>query len=57
MPSGAAGRGELVEVECVDLYADGIVCTVGSGARAARTKAEKANHKKQVRTSTVGPIL
>jgi threonylcarbamoyladenosine tRNA methylthiotransferase MtaB len=37
MPSGAAGRGELVEVECVDLYADGIACTVGSGARAAPT--------------------
>jgi threonylcarbamoyladenosine tRNA methylthiotransferase MtaB len=46
MPAGVAGRGELVEVECLDLYADGIACTVGGVARAARKKAEKPEHEK-----------
>jgi threonylcarbamoyladenosine tRNA methylthiotransferase MtaB len=26
LPAGAAARGDLVEVECLDLYADGIAC-------------------------------
>ena len=28
LPAGAAARGELVEVECVELYADGIRCRI-----------------------------
>jgi hypothetical protein len=26
LPAGAAGAGELVDVDCVELYADGIKC-------------------------------
>jgi hypothetical protein len=28
LPAGAAARGELVEVSCVELQADGISCSV-----------------------------
>jgi threonylcarbamoyladenosine tRNA methylthiotransferase MtaB len=29
LPAGAAGRGELVDVVCDELYADGLVCSTG----------------------------
>jgi len=30
LPAGAGARGEIVDVECVELHADGIACQIAS---------------------------
>jgi threonylcarbamoyladenosine tRNA methylthiotransferase MtaB len=48
LPAGAAGRGELIDVECLELHADGIAAAPArdDGERGGRFKAKNAKHKK-----------